>query len=58
MISGSCAGIVATFVAHPLDTVKVRFQVTTNDKLRLRECIVDIYRREGVGVVAALSLTF
>ena len=25
MLSGSVAGIVATFVAHPLDTVKVRF---------------------------------
>ena len=28
MLSGVCAGIVATFVAHPLDTVKVRFQVS------------------------------
>ena len=25
MISGICAGILATLVAHPLDTVKVRF---------------------------------
>lgn len=28
MLSGSCAGIVGTFVSHPLDTVKVRFQVS------------------------------
>ena len=48
MLSGSVAGIVATFVAHPLDTVKVRFQISNNDKLTLRECMSDIYRHEGV----------
>ena len=25
IVAGLCAGITATFVAHPLDTVKVRF---------------------------------
>ena len=48
MLSGSVAGIVATFVAHPLDTVKVRFQISNNDKLTLRKCMSDIYRHEGV----------
>lgn len=48
MLSGSVAGIVATFVAHPLDTVKVRFQISNSDKLTLRKCMSDIYRHEGV----------
>ena len=50
MISGSSAGICATFVAHPLDTVKVRFQISSNDQLTLRRCISDIYLREGVSL--------
>ena len=48
MLSGSVAGIVSTFVAHPLDTVKVRFQISNSDKLTLRKCMSDIYRHEGV----------
>ena len=48
MLSGSVAGIVATFVVHPLDTVKVRFQISNSDKLTLRKCMSDIYRHEGV----------
>ena len=26
-VAGVCAGIVSTYVGHPLDTIKVRFQV-------------------------------
>ena len=43
------AGIVATFVSHPLDTVKLRFQVAKAEQnLTLRACIKDIYMYEGV----------
>ena len=28
MLSGALTGVIATFVAHPLDTVKVRFQIS------------------------------
>mmetsp|Transcript_3884 Transcript_3884/g.4556 ORF Transcript_3884/g.4556 Transcript_3884/m.4556 type:complete len:190 (+) Transcript_3884:172-741(+) len=48
MLSGSCAGIIATFVSHPLDTVKVRFQTSKHDSLTLRHCIKDIYHFEGL----------
>ena len=59
MLSGSCAGLVATFVSHPLDTVKVRFQVSQHDRLTLGRCISDIYRFEGVSTLFyPLSLSF
>ena len=49
MLSGSMAGIVATFVSHPLDTVKLRFQVAKAEQnLTLKVCIRDIYMFEGV----------
>lgn len=48
MMSGSAAGIVGAFMSHPLDTVKVRFQVSRSDKIALGQCIKDIYRLEGV----------
>ena len=48
-ISGTCAGILATFVAHPLDTVKVRFQIAkASDNMTLSKTLSDIYRYEGV----------
>lgn len=48
-ISGAFAGMVSTFIAHPLDTVKVRFQLaSTSDQITLRNCFSDIYRHEGV----------
>ena len=56
MLAGSCAGLVATFVSHPLDTVKVRFQVSQHDKLTLGRCISDIYRFEGVSFSISLHL--
>ena len=37
-----------TLVSYPLDTVKVRFQVSTQgSKLSLFNCVRDIYRFEG-----------
>ncbi|KAM0745738.1 putative flavin-adenine dinucleotide transporter [Meredithblackwellia eburnea MCA 4105] len=51
---GIGAGIVSTFVMHPLDLVKVRFQVATASNARqgiLREiwnAVADIGRQEGV----------
>ena len=48
MVSGSAAGIVGTFISHPLDTVKVRYQVSRSDNITLRKCISDIYRYGGV----------
>ena len=42
------AGIVGTFIPHPLDTVKVRYQVSRSDKITLRKFISDIYRYGGV----------
>ena len=49
MIAGTCAGFVSTIVAHPLDTVKVRFQLATSDQsFTIRSCVTDIYRNEGM----------
>ena len=50
MIAGSCAGIIGTFVSHPLDTVKVRFQTSQSTELTMRRCIRDIYCNEGVSI--------
>ena len=47
LISGSCAGVISTLIAHPLDTVKVRFQLSNSDQLTLRKCFSDIYLHEG-----------
>lgn len=47
-MSGSCAGIISTLVAHPLDTVKVRFQTATNGNLKLGNVVKEIYLNEGV----------
>ena len=46
-MAGSCSGIAGTLVAYPLDTVKVRFQVSTQGSLSLLNCVRDIYRFEG-----------
>ena len=48
MLSGITTGMVATFVSHPLDTVKVRFQTSNSAEMTLRMCISDVYMREGV----------
>ena len=50
MMAGACAGIVATFANHPLDTVKLRYQLceNTNKSLTFRNMVLDIYRNEGV----------
>ena len=56
IVSGICAGITATFVAHPLDTVKVRFQTQlVSDNITIRQCMSDIYLREGVSFIIALN---
>ena len=56
IVSGICAGITATFVAHPLDTVKVRFQTQlVSDNIAIRQCMSDIYLREGVSFIIALN---
>ena len=56
IVSGICAGITATFVAHPLDTVKVRFQTQlVSDNITIRQCMSDIYLREGVSFNIALN---
>ena len=47
IIAGICAGIVSQIVSHPLDTIKVRFQIE-KQTLRLSHIIADIYAREGV----------
>ena len=48
MMAGSLAGMIATCVSHPLDTVKVRFQLSQTGDLTLRSVVTEIYRYEGV----------
>ena len=54
MLSGISTGMVATFVSHPLDTVKVRFQTSNSTEMTLRRCITDVYLREGVSEMVSL----
>lgn len=47
-MSGICAGMVGTLISHPLDTVKVRIQLSkVGSRLTVRQCLKDIYRVEG-----------
>lgn len=49
MVSGIFAGMISTFISHPLDTVKVRIQLDKGtQKLTVRKCIMDVYSKEGV----------
>lgn len=51
LIAGSCAGMCATFVSHPLDTVKIRYQTSASNSITLRSAVSDIYLHEGVSIV-------
>ena len=57
IIAGICAGLTATFVAHPLDTVKVRFQtLSASETITIRQCMTDIHRLEGVRIHMRLTV--
>jgi hypothetical protein len=47
IIAGICAGISSTIISHPLDTVKVRIQLSKTP-LPVRQCFADMYRVEGL----------
>ena len=49
IVAGVCAGIVATTISHPLDTIKVRIQLNNSmTRLTIRKCVADVYLQEGV----------
>lgn len=49
IVAGICAGIVASTISHPLDTIKVRIQLNkTEAPLTIRKCVSEVYVREGV----------
>lgn len=48
VMAGFCAGIVSNFIAHPLDTIKVRLQTDKTQSLKLVPTIKSIYHQEGV----------
>jgi hypothetical protein len=39
---------VANIISHPLDTIKVRMQLTKGEQIKLIPTIREIYRYEGV----------
>jgi hypothetical protein len=43
IIAGISAGIVANIVSHPLDTIKVRMQLGTNNANKLIPTIKSVY---------------
>ena len=45
--AGICAGMVSTFISHPLDTVKVRIQLSLGS-LTIRQCMKDLFAIGGV----------
>ena len=47
IIAGIAAGLVSQVVSHPLDTIKVRFQLETKS-VPLRHIVSDIYSKEGI----------
>ena len=55
------SGIAATFFCHPLDTVKLRFQVARAEQnFTMRACMKNIWMYEGVsgffkGVISNLA---
>ena len=49
VIAGICAGATANFVSHPMDTVKIRIQLSdTKNNLTIRRAFGNIYRAEGI----------
>ena len=50
MISGISAGIAANLISHPLDTLKVRMQLSETKDIRIWPTIRDIYKYEGVTI--------
>ena len=49
MVAGTFAGMISTFISHPLDTVKVRIQLDKGvEKLTVRRCMFEVYTKEGV----------
>jgi hypothetical protein len=49
IVAGISAGIVASTISHPLDTIKVRIQLNkTEAPLTIRKCVSEVYLREGV----------
>ena len=55
-LAGMCAGMTSTFVSHPLDTIKIRYQTNRENKLTLVRCVRDIYRFEGVSLITTSQL--
>ena len=51
IVAGIMAGIVGNLISHPLDTVKVRMQLSTQgESIKLMSTINEIYKREGVRI--------
>lgn len=46
MIAGTTAGVISNIISHPLDTVKVRIQLSPTP-LPLLKCVRDLYKFEG-----------
>jgi solute carrier family 25 carnitine/acylcarnitine transporter 20/29 len=49
LFAGSVGGAVGCLAGHPLDTVKVRMQSTSNPNLSMMSCISSTVKAEGVG---------
>lgn len=47
--AGISAGMVSTFISHPLDTVKVRIQLSSGS-LTIRQCMKDLHAISGVSL--------
>ena len=58
-IAGMCGGLMMVVFTHPLDTVKIRLQISKNIYTSSLDCLVKTLRREGAhglyrGISAAL----
>lgn len=45
LLSGSISGFISTIFAHPVDTIKTRFQ---SSSLPIKSILLDLYKNEGI----------
>ncbi len=57
IVAGVSAGIVATTISHPLDTIKVRIQLNNSmTQLTIRKCVSEVYLKEGVSLLRPIQV--